>query len=386
MIPAPQLPRRICGAVTAGAALVLLLSGCEDEPRAPASSPSTSVTPRPDPSTETPRMPRATVTAPTIDPELPLAGLVVVLDPGHQLGNTAFPAEVGALVDAGGFSKPCNTTGTATDGGYPEATFTWEVARATQRLLRRLGARVLLTRSSNSVAAWGPVRRRARPGRQPRPAGSDRRPQGQHPRGRIARRGRPRVPRDRARRRASRGPPTSPRRRCGWPGWSGTSWSTEGFATSTYVGSDGIDVRSDLGTLNLADIPTVMVELGNMRDPGDAGLMTSAAGRGTTRPPSPCRSSASRRGEPGRGAALALGLLLGELPGVRSAQRHRVSAFAAVVTAVRAGPPVLGPAPGLSHPSAESSHPDLDSLPQRFPIPCPEGASVPREGGRRHHF
>ena len=39
-----------------------------------------------------------------------------------------------------------------------------------------------------------------------------------------------------------------------------------GFRTATYTaGGDGIDVRADLGTLNLSDIPTVMVELGNMR-------------------------------------------------------------------------------------------------------------------------
>jgi N-acetylmuramoyl-L-alanine amidase len=269
MIPVSQLPRRFRGAVTASAAIVLLLSGCEDEPREPAIGPSTSVTPR---------TPRATVTAPTIDPEPPLAGLVVVLDPGHQLGNTAFPAEVQAPVDAGGFSRPCNTTGTATDGGYPEATFTWEVAMATQRLLRRLGARVLLTRSSNSVTAWGPcVDERGLAGNPGQPGPTADLKVSIHADGSLV---------------------------AGAHGFhviapeAREPWTTdiaapslemaevvrdvlveEGFATSTYVGSDGIDVRSDLGTLNLADIPTVMVELGNMRDPGDAGLMTSSAGR-----------------------------------------------------------------------------------------------------------
>ena len=57
----------------------------------------------------------------------PLAGKVVVIDPGHQLGNRNFPAEINRQVPAGGFTKPCNTTGTATDGGYPEATFVWQV-------------------------------------------------------------------------------------------------------------------------------------------------------------------------------------------------------------------------------------------------------------------
>ncbi len=52
------------------------------------------------------------------------------------------------------------------------------------------------------------------------------------------------------------------------------------FVDATYIaGGDGLDFRSDLGTLNLSDVPTVMVELGNMRDAGDARTMTSAQGR-----------------------------------------------------------------------------------------------------------
>ena len=56
-------------------------------------------------------------------------GRTVVLDPGHQLGNHNYPAEINRLVPAGGFTKPCNTTGTSTNGGYPEATFAWRVSR-----------------------------------------------------------------------------------------------------------------------------------------------------------------------------------------------------------------------------------------------------------------
>ncbi len=60
----------------------------------------------------------------------PLDGRVVVLDPGHQLGNHNFPRQINRLVPAGGFRKPCNTTGTATNRGYPEATFVWQVVAA----------------------------------------------------------------------------------------------------------------------------------------------------------------------------------------------------------------------------------------------------------------
>ena len=35
------------------------------------------------------------------------------------------------------------------------------------------------------------------------------------------------------------------------------------------------------GTLNLSDVPTVMVELGNMRNAADARRMTSVKGRAT---------------------------------------------------------------------------------------------------------
>lgn len=37
------------------------------------------------------------------------------------------------------------------------------------------------------------------------------------------------------------------------------------MVASYVAGGDVLDVRSDLGTLNLPDVPTVMVELGNMR-------------------------------------------------------------------------------------------------------------------------
>ena len=49
---------------------------------------------------------------------------------------------------------------------------------------------------------------------------------------------------------------------------------------ANYIaGGDGLDFRSDLGTLNLSDIPTVMVELGNLKNAEDARLMTTPKGR-----------------------------------------------------------------------------------------------------------
>ena len=79
-----------------------------------------------------------------------------MIDPGHQLGNHNFPAEINRPVPAGGFTKPCNTTGTSTNGGYAEATFVWQVSRLLAARLRALGATVRMTRHSNRQDRWGP--------------------------------------------------------------------------------------------------------------------------------------------------------------------------------------------------------------------------------------
>ena len=204
----------------------------------------------------------------------PLAGRVVVLDPGHQLGNRNFPRQVGRLVpDGRGGRKACNTTGTATDRGYPEATFVWQVTRLVQRRLERQGATVRLTRTTDSDRRWGPcVDARGRAGN--------------------------RVHADLKLSVHADGVVTSGRG--GARGFhvivapDAAAWSArlaravraelrgDGLRVATYTaGGDGLDVRTDLATLNLSRIPTAMVELGNMRDPVDAARMTSARGRAT---------------------------------------------------------------------------------------------------------
>jgi len=207
----------------------------------------------------------------------PLSGRTVVIDPGHQLGNHNFPDQINRPVPAGGFTKPCNTTGTATNAGYPEATFTWRVSRLLRTRLERLGADVRLTRHSNSQRRWGPcVDARGSAGNKiPADlklsihgdgsftagargfhviAPTDRRPWTHD----IFKRSRRLALDARA---ALRG---------------------VHLRVANYIaGGDGLDFRSDLGTLNLSDVPTVMVELGNMRNAGDAKRMTSKAGRAT---------------------------------------------------------------------------------------------------------
>ena len=84
------------------------------------------------------------------------AGATIVIDPGHQLGNHNYPRQINRLVPAGGFEKPCNTTGTATNGGYPEATFTWQVVAAAARPAGATRRHGRLTRHSNRQDRWGP--------------------------------------------------------------------------------------------------------------------------------------------------------------------------------------------------------------------------------------
>ncbi|MGY1761202.1 N-acetylmuramoyl-L-alanine amidase [Geodermatophilus sp. SYSU D00779] len=86
---------------------------------------------------------------PTI-PASPPSPAVVVLDPGHNGANAFHPEELGRAVSAGGFTKPCNTTGTATDGGYPEHAFAFDVALRAAELLRHEGVTVVLTRPDDS--------------------------------------------------------------------------------------------------------------------------------------------------------------------------------------------------------------------------------------------
>jgi N-acetylmuramoyl-L-alanine amidase len=198
----------------------------------------------------------------------PLADKTIVIDPGHQLGNSTHPRQISQLVDAGGFMKPCNTTGTATNGGFPEATFAWKVARALARQLRARGARVIMTRHTNSYDDWGPcVDVRGRAGNRA------------HADAKVSIHG------DGATSSVHGFFVIRPADRRGWTGDIYRSSKRlasrvkaglirAGAHPSNSYGGDGLDVRGDLGTLNWSDRPAVLVELGNMRNARDARHMT----------------------------------------------------------------------------------------------------------------
>ena len=151
----------------------------------------------------------------------------------------------------------------------------WRVSRLVAARLRELGATVRLTRRSNRQDRWGPcVDVRGRAGNR---IDADLKlsihADGSYAAG--ARGFHVIAPPDRA-------PWTHdifrPSRRLAASVKAGLL--RRGFPVANYVaGGDGRDVRADLGTLNLSDVPAVMVELGNMRSAAEARVMTSPRGR-----------------------------------------------------------------------------------------------------------
>ena len=206
--------------------------------------------------------------------EQPLRSLTIALDPGHQLGNHNYPRQIDAPVPAGGFTKPCNTTGTSTNGGVAEATVNFWLAKAVRKRLRSLGARVPTTRTVNSERRWGPcIDKRGEFGR------------------RVGARLMVSLHADGAPAPDRGFHVIAPTKRSPWTtDIADASYrlatalrnglTAAGVPRSNYIGGGSrLDVRSDLGTLNMSDVPVAMIEIGNMRNPGDVRLMTSARGR-----------------------------------------------------------------------------------------------------------
>ncbi len=199
----------------------------------------------------------------------PLAGTTVAADPGHDGGNALHGAQIDRLVDAGTLRKPCDTTGTETDDGYTEAAYNLDVALRLARILRADGARVVLTRTTN--VGWGPciTERAAIGNRAHADAAISIHADGGPPDGRgfhvIYPPPIPRLTDDIAA--ASRRLALAIR---------DAFAAATGEPYATYVGRAGLDVRSDLGGLDLSNVPKVFIETGNMRNAVDARRLESA--------------------------------------------------------------------------------------------------------------
>ena len=193
-----------------------------------------------------------------------LAGKVIGIDPGHNGNNWAHPEIINALVPDGVGQKACDTTGTASYGGYSEAAFTWAVSQYLAADLAAEGAKVAMTRGSNDGV--GPcVDQRAAMVNQAGAAvavsihadgGPDSgrgfavlEPSGAGPSGAIVGSS------------AQLGQDIA------------AAIQAAGMPPSSYDGVNGIAQRSDLAGLNLATQPKVMVEVGNMRNSVDAAML-----------------------------------------------------------------------------------------------------------------
>ena len=207
-------------------------------------------------------------------PDGPLAGRLILLDPGHQLGNSnpRFRKQMSQTFFNGAITKGCNTTGTATNAGFPEATFTWRVARHLKRMLEDAGATVEMTRTTNSYNDWGPcVWDRAK---QANRIGADAMVS-IHADGASS---------------GSRGffalTPALIR------GWTDdvvkkdrrlaramiAGMAAAGATPSNYIPNQ-LMVSRDTTSLNVSNVPTVTIEVGNMRNAAEARRMSSASGQ-----------------------------------------------------------------------------------------------------------
>jgi N-acetylmuramoyl-L-alanine amidase len=204
-----------------------------------------------------------------VDPQRPLAGKVVGVDPGHNGRNWSDPAFVDHRIWNGREWESCDTTGTETDGGYTEALFNWNVGSDLAADLRAEGARVVLTRHSNDGV--GPcVNTRAL----------------------IFRRAHVNVA---VAIHADGGPADGRGFTVLEPVADGINTGVirpsyrfaavlrddfrdgTGMPISTYDGVDGLQPRDDLAGENLARVPYALIECGNMRNGTDAALLITAS-------------------------------------------------------------------------------------------------------------
>lgn len=200
-------------------------------------------------------------------PAPPLARMVVGIDPGHNGLNGTDPSYINSMIWNGRQWETCDTTGTQTDAGYPEALFTFRVAMFLRADLRRDGARVVMTRSTNQGV--GPcVNRRAQMiNHNHANVAIDIHADGGPPGGRGFTVLEP----------VADGPNNNviaASQRFG-SALRRAMLTDTAMPVSTYDGVDGITYRNDLAGLNLTRVPKVLVECGNMRNATDASLLTS---------------------------------------------------------------------------------------------------------------
>lgn len=213
----------------------------------------------------TPTSPSTSLSTPNPEPKKILAGKTIVIDPGHSNGQHL----TNKVPDGRGGSKICNTSGTATNSGYPEHTANWKVALILQAELQEKGASVHLTKKDDHADKVCVDRRGQIPNEKHADAflsihanGS----QSSAPHGFFVMVSNPPL-------NSAQGEPSRKLARAVSEGLRGA-----GLTPSTIFGANPVP-RSDLATLNFAKVPAVMVELGEMRNPQDAQRLSTPQGQ-----------------------------------------------------------------------------------------------------------
>ena len=196
-----------------------------------------------------------------------LAGMAVFLDPGHNAMNGGTTNQ--QVPNGRGGTKPCNTSGTATNDGYSEHAFNWAVVGLINDSLSQMGVRTQISRDSDDGV--GPcVDQRAGLANAMRPdAVVSIHADGGPPSGSGFHVNYSSPPLNDAQATAAVRLAHTMR----------DALAHQGFEPANYIGSDGLYGRDDLAGLNLAQYPAVLVELGNMKNADDAARMESSDGR-----------------------------------------------------------------------------------------------------------
>jgi N-acetylmuramoyl-L-alanine amidase len=201
--------------------------------------------------------------------QLPLAGKVVGIDPGHNGLSYTAPQIIDQPIWNGREDESCDTTGTATDSGYTEAQYNFNVATYLQADLEAEGAQVVMTRPNNAGIGPCVTTRAAIINNAHADVAVDIHADGGPAGGRGFAVLEPVADGPNNAVIASSDTFAAILRN--------TFLAETGMPVSSYDGVDGLEPRDDLAGLNLTTVPKVLIETGNMRNATDAALLVTPA-------------------------------------------------------------------------------------------------------------
>jgi serine/threonine protein kinase len=269
---APRIPKWLTGVATTIGVLItiggLVSVFGHDSPPGPSGS-DTSTPQAPTPAAQAPASTAPTSSAPP--PVAPIngsiAGMIVMLDPVLNGANDASTSR--QVPNGRGGTTVCQVTGNATDDGYPEHTFDWDVTLRVRAALNALGARTAMSRGDDSTV--GPcIDQRAAMGNALHPSamvsiGADIGP-----------------PDDQGFYVVYSAPPLNAAQAGPAVQFAEIvrdQMHTSGISSSSAFSQDGLRGRANFAELNLAQYPAVEIVCGNVKNAGDAASMESPEGR-----------------------------------------------------------------------------------------------------------